>query len=64
MSIETRINRFVKKTGVRKSRWTVPLNGWCHQIDKRVKLVPFERSEEVCAAGVQFKLFLTFHVLL
>ncbi len=26
MSIETRINRFVKKTGVKKSRWTVPLS--------------------------------------
>ncbi len=25
MSIETRINRLVKKTGVKKSRWTVPL---------------------------------------
>ncbi len=25
MSIETRISRLVKKTGVKKSRWTVPL---------------------------------------
>jgi hypothetical protein len=25
MSIETRISRLVKKTGVQKSRWTVPL---------------------------------------
>jgi hypothetical protein len=25
MSIETRIRRLVKKTGVKKSRWTVPL---------------------------------------
>jgi hypothetical protein len=25
MSIETRINRLVEKTGIKKSRWTVPL---------------------------------------
>ncbi len=36
MSIETRTSRLVKKTGVEKSRWTVPLkslNGWCHGHD-------------------------------
>jgi hypothetical protein len=29
MSIETRTSRLVKKTGVEKSRWTVPLKECC-----------------------------------
>ncbi len=31
MSIETRISRLVKKTGVKKSRWTVRLNHHGHE---------------------------------
>jgi hypothetical protein len=40
MSIETRINRLVKDTGVEKSRWTVPLmsqlNGGGGVIDRKL----------------------------
>ncbi len=37
MSIETRISRLVKKTGVKKSRWTVPLST---NISTKIRKIP------------------------
>ncbi len=57
MSIETRTIRLVSKTGVKKSRWTVPLNDgdsgqiqmMTYQMDKIIKYVYICTSGATCA---------------